>query len=273
MPSLAPGEALITCERALRQLMRVAYKTSYGENWLSRFVDDDSRAEWHKRYEAERKARTPRGVAQLPDDELEYSQFFELRAIADRDWEPLAECLGKKAETMPLLKRFDRMRDSVAHSRDLLPFEQDLLSGIAGEIRNKVTIYMSTRDPSGEYYPRIESVMDSYGHSILNPDPNRIETKRTELVLQPGTTVSFTCRGTDPSGRLLDWSLDIFYGVTVLATATGNEAELIWNVSDSHVMEDLEVTVRLATHDAKYHRNGSYDQSCGFRYRIIPPAN
>lgn len=261
--------------------MRVAYKTKYGDNWLSRFVDDDSRVEWRSRYEAEGKARSPRGVAQLPEDELEYSQFFELRAIADKDWEPLAECLGKKAETMTLLKRFDRLRDSVAHSRDLLPFEQDLLSGIAGEIRNKVTIYMSSRDPSGEYYPRIESVMDCYGHSILNPDPNGIEENRTKLVLHPGATVSFTCRGTDPSGRTLDWSLDIYYGVTVLATATGNIAELIWNVTDSHVREDLEVTIRLTTHDAKYHRNGTYDQTCAFRYRIrgatdtpvIPPAS
>ena len=61
---------------------------------------------------------------------------------------------------MALLKRLDNIRNAVGHSRPLLPFERDLLSGIAGQIRNQVTIYMSTQDEAGDIYPRIESVTD-----------------------------------------------------------------------------------------------------------------
>jgi len=35
---------------------------------------------------------------------------------------------------LPLLRRFEALRNTVAHSRPVLPFEADLLSGIAGEI-------------------------------------------------------------------------------------------------------------------------------------------
>lgn len=62
--------------------------------------------------------------------------------------------LGPKVETLPLLARFEQLRNSVAHSRGILAFEEALLSGIAGQIRNQVTIFMSIQDPSGDYYPR-----------------------------------------------------------------------------------------------------------------------
>jgi hypothetical protein len=161
---LEPTIALRTCERALRDLYTAAYPDAFGDGWLERIASAEKVARWEEKREVERKRREPRGVATVPDEFLAYAEFHELVAIAQKHWQPLQKALGEKAETLPLLKRFERLRNTVAHSRETLPFEDDLLSGIAGELRNRVAKYMSEQDPGGEYFARIEFAMDSFGH-------------------------------------------------------------------------------------------------------------
>jgi hypothetical protein len=147
VPHLEPTIALTTCERALRALYQGAYSRAYGEGWLAHIASAEKISQWQAKREEERRRRITRGVATVPLDELAYAEFYELVEVARKHWEPLQEALGKRAETLPLLQRFERLRNTVAHSRETLPFEDDLLAGIAGEIRNRVTRYMSERDP------------------------------------------------------------------------------------------------------------------------------
>ncbi|MCS3853342.1 hypothetical protein [Tsukamurella ocularis] len=273
--TLTPGEALATCERALRQLMRVAYRESYKEDWIRKIASDVQRAAWQDRRAVETRERASRGVALLPTDELEYSQFFELRSIAEKHWEPLSSALGAQKETMVLLKRFDRLRNPVAHSRELLPHERDLLSGIAGEIRNKVTIYMSSQDENGDYFPRIESICDSYGNTFDGGDPNFPGAVEAGLKLRVGDVVEFACVGTDPSGRELQWSLEHANMSTRAETefARGSEATLVWRVEPQHVRVRAAVVIKLSTVDAEYHRFSGFDQQVDWRFAsVLPPG-
>lgn len=168
MVTFDPSQALTTLESAVRQVMRSAYASEYGPGWFERVTSPDQREKWKTRRKDEAPKR--RGVVQSPTLELDFSELWELIAIAGKHWPPLASALGKQKSTMPLLETFERLRNAVSHSRTLQPFEQELLSGIAGSIRNQVTISLSATDPSGEYYPRIESITDSYGNRI---DPGR----------------------------------------------------------------------------------------------------
>ena len=274
MSSLEPALALISFESALRELMAYAYGRDFGVDWLEKVSTADQRARWRQR-RAESLGRTKRGVAEIEPIGLAWSECYELLGILDAFWEPVAEALGEKAKVMPLLRRFNALRNDVAHSRPLLPFESDLLSGIAGQIRNMVTIYMSREAPGGELYPRIESISDNYGNRIT-PGLDQVQGQpvlETDTTLHPGDVVILDCIGWDPEGRALIWTVtgrSETRGNIVVEGPSGEVARLTWTVSDSDVAEYAATSVMLSA-DAPYHRNGYFDQVVNIVHRIRPP--
>lgn len=276
MSALEPSVALSMCETALRELMVHAYGAAYGEAWLSKVASSEQIESWAQRAADESSARAPKGVLAVANTGLAYSNFYDLLTIAEKHWEPLSGALGKKAAALALLKRLDNLRNSVAHSRPLLPFEQDLLSGIAGQIRNQVTIFMSAQDPAGDIYPRIESVTDQFGRRI---ESSTVDGEMAgsapghDVVLRPGDSVTFNCVGIDPQGRGLQWRLDSSGGGPSV-TPRGRSQEvtkLIWHVTNQDVNETATVQIFLSTADGKYHRYGWFDHRCWFGFRVRPP--
>jgi hypothetical protein len=177
------------------------YSDAFGDDWLTRIASAETIAKWKQKREEERKRRATRGVATVPNELLAHAEFYELVNVARKHWEPLQAALGKKAETLPLLARFDRLRNTVAHSRETLPFEDDLLAGIAGEMRNRVARYTSEQDPGGQFFARIEFAMDSLGHeaSPLRGAAGSLMAV-TDATVYVGDQIRFTCRATDPQG-------------------------------------------------------------------------
>lgn len=260
--------------------MAYVYHQRYGGAWLDRISSQEQRDTWADRAQAERAVRIPKGVAATPGPGLQYSNFFDLLNFAEKDWEPLADALGKKASTMPLLKRFDNLRNTVAHSRPLLPFEADLLSGIAGQIRNQVTLYMSQQDRAGDHYPRIEAISDSLGQRFDGPiDPGYrdygvVHPNNGPYILHPGEAVQFTCTGTDPQGRELEFELSsrLVGGTKMTArSASGEPVTLTWVVKESDVALVVRTHITLKAVGTNYHRIGKVDQRVTFPYRVDPP--
>lgn len=147
--NLGPSAALAAAERALRSLLAVVLADHYGaEGWLGQVASAERIAKWTEPAGTETRTQGARGVAVTSTDPLDYAQLFEMVDLTKRHWSPVAPALGKKAVTGALLDRLDALRNTVAHNREVLPFEEDLLAGIAGEIRNRATIYMSSnREP------------------------------------------------------------------------------------------------------------------------------
>jgi hypothetical protein len=167
--------------------------------------------------------------------------------------------------------------DPAAHGHRLQVFEQELMSGIAGQIRNQVTIFLSTRDEVGDFYPRIELVSDEFGNE-LQPPPGVTQeagvsgTKDTGLAVHVGDTVTFMCTGTDPQGRRLTWRLSVGGLGNVVAevhSASGEVAELTWIADDRQVREHQEVTVWMLS-SGQHHRYGSWDQLVAYWYNVRP---
>nr|WP_090276832.1 hypothetical protein [Mycolicibacterium komanii]CRL70338.1 hypothetical protein CPGR_01948 [Mycolicibacterium komanii] len=276
--SLDPSVSLNVCENALRELIRHTFGEAWGVNWIERVTTPEQRSAWADRAAVDQ-AHTRKGVAQVPaQDHLDFSHFYELLGLADKHWDKLAAALGKKAITLALLKRFEDLRDRVAHGRTLLAFEQELMSGIAGQIRNQVTIYMSTQDPHGEYYPRIDSITDEFGHQILGGPPASADGEllagyQTKTVLKPGQVVRFRCRGTDPQDRNLVWRLTAGHGQREeITAASADEVVLTWTVNESDVRASIPAEIYL-TSDGKYHRCAGFDQRAFFMYSVAPPDN
>lgn len=274
---IEPSLALTRLERALRQVMEYCYAEKHGAEWLLRVTKDGKPQKWADLAEYETAKRAKRGVVIAATGGLSYAQLYELREVLEKHWEPVAPALGERKEVTVMLKRFDDLRNSVAHSRELLPFEQDLLAGIAGDIENRVTIYMSSQDPSGDYYPRITTVLDSLGNE---PDLGQTRTTYsvdTGMNLRPGDVVTFTCRGVDPQGRELEWSLQT--GRTGMAWkeqfyadhAVGDDVTMTWEVGREDVRDSSTLYVVMRATNAEFHRQGENDQVAIFFYRVLPP--
>jgi HEPN superfamily Swt1-like protein len=276
MPQMQPAEALATCEQALRSLISTVLAKKLGRDWVSQVFSAEKVAKLREVREEETGRRTRRGVAAVPTSELAYAQFFDVLTVLRKHWEDFKPALGDQKETLGLLSRFEALRNSVAHSRDLLPFEEELLSGIAGEIRNRVTIYMSSQDPTGDYFARIDSVTDSLGNCIDNFPQDPMEhgaSLRTGAVLHPGDVVTFRCRGTDPQGRELVW--------WVLPTReennprhTGRDLEIAWHVSRLDVAARVDIHIYMEStrphHRVNHGGAVTFDHCATFIYTVLP---
>lgn len=271
MPALSPNESVNTSENALRDLLARVYRAKWGDGWLEKISTAEQRAKWAEKAELQEKRKARRGVVTVAPAGLAYSYLYELLAFAEQHWEPLAEALGPKKEIMPLLERFEQLRDLAAHGHSLRLFEQEFLSGVAGLIRNKVTIFMSTLDPVGDIYPRIEVVSDDFGNEArITLDMSLGGICNTKLVLKVGQRVTFTCTGTDPQDRRLKWSLTSgFRGIAETEAASGEVVQLTWTVDKTHVKEDQSVWVSLNS-SGEYHRYGSHDHRVAFTYTVRP---
>lgn len=97
----------------------------------------------------------------------------------------------------------------------------------------QVTIYMSSQDPAGDYFPRIESITDSFGNTFNGSDPSSrnafVSTIQTGLGLRVGDTFTFDCVGTDPHGRELEWELhhSNMTQTSTVERARGQQATLV----------------------------------------------
>lgn len=283
MTILDPNAALRTCEVALRSIMELVYPQHYGNDWLRDISNSKQRRDWKNRANEAAEDLAARAVASVPDAGLAYSHMRDLVEIASKHWAPLVPALGDEAVMVPMLAQFESLRNIVAHHRPLVPYEQELYSGIAGMIRNKVTAHVSQQDPSGDIYPRIESASDEFGRvvDIITPTTERagyVSTGKSidnyYITVRPGDVVRFTVSAVDPQDRDIHWSLIYPMGYhehTVVPS--GTETVLTWTVNEGDVQDSAAVNIHMEADGARYHRAGQFDQWVCFMFRVLPPID
>ncbi|UWD82792.1 hypothetical protein NY057_00745 [Curtobacterium flaccumfaciens] len=273
MPTLTPTEAIVAIERSLRQLLDVALSDQFGGTWMQQLVAADKVSAWEAKRDTEHARRGKRGVGATSQRLLDYAEFHELIALAEKQWAVIAPALGERRDTAALLRRFDQLRNTVAHSRALLPFEEDLLSGIAGEIRNRVTLWMSKATPNGEHWARIEQVTDSLGRAIdgtmmLTHSP-AVFHESVFPTLSVGDRVEFDCEASDPFGRDLHWQLHVLPGQQV-DSSEGEHVRLRWDVLPEHASSETSVRVELRSSSQSHRFVLGVDGSAAYRYTVLP---
>lgn len=135
---------------------------------------------------------------------------------------------------------------------------------MSGEIRNKVTMFISGQDPNLKFFPRIERVRDSFGNEATEEKSY----VRTGLTLRVGDTIQFEAMGWDPEDSSLEWYYCISHGTTQLdVKVEGMTWE--WEVSEKDVGVDVSLVVFLVS-DRPYHKHGWHDGSVIFNYKVLP---
>lgn len=260
-----------TAETDLRGLARLVLEPVLGPNWVERsgvFTPEQTEKIKARRSEEQGK----RGGAVVEQSLVFYIDLWDLITMTKRHWTRFKKVLGPNRERWNQESQLlYNMRNAQAHGRVLLGFERDLLSGIAGDIRNRVTRYRSDVDPQENWWPRIESATDSFGNASSGRGGGFVAAGilDTGLVLSVGDVVTYECAGWDPQDRVLTWT--IRHHSTTCATAQGTNVTLPVTITDQMIGANVYLNIELQV-DAPYHRQPRTDDNISFRYVVRPPG-
>ena len=267
-----PTDALRSIETALR----LAVRDVLGEAaWLSaRGAPDEVRLEERRIEEGKR-----RDGAFVSNRLLDYTETYHLTALVLSNWQQFQPVFRDRVRTEAYFGVVEDVRNSVAHSRDLVPFERDLISGIAGQLRNQISLFRSGADSSSKYYPLIESVKDSFG----------TEGSYTSMPISRGPRVevddvlTFTGAAFGAKGRAVSWRLLRTKGQwpslpqdhTALEVGEGDSVTFSYQITEADVDESFTIIIQITT-NFRYHRHTlsyrhPFDDERFFLFAVNPP--
>jgi hypothetical protein len=273
-----PYTELVAAETALRSAIRMALR----DGWQSIFSAEDIEKLDEKRT-AEGKRRDGVTVSQ---DLLDYTEVYHFEKIIKRHWDKLKPILDDQARTMVYLGIISDVRNTIAHSRPIVPAERLLLAGAAGQIQNQLAAYRSKVDGPHQHYASIDSARDSFGNDGLTGDPELHERvvmfgKPIMRRLDVGDEITFELAATDPRARDLTWKLYSLpeNGNSMMVDTwqpmgefTGDRPRVKWTVTEHEVGEWRQIVFTVAN-AGNYHRVRSWDDGCMFYYAINPPRD
>ncbi|MEU4564456.1 hypothetical protein AB0F72_39260 [Actinoplanes sp. NPDC023936] len=269
---MEPTEALRSIETALRLLIIDVLGES---SWLSSpGAPDPGRLEEKQSEEAKRRD----GVF-VSQNLIDYAETYHLTAMVEKSWEKFKPALKDRGRTLAFFGILEDIRNSVAHSRELAPFERDLISGISGQIRSQVSIYRSQQVRDGRYYPLIEAVKDNFGSEGQTDQGRGI---RRTMRLDVGQTLTFEGSAFSARNKAVRWQVvpkvDSIFGAHDEKAIDAGEGETFrfdYTVKEQDVHETFAVEIRIAA-DSRFHRYGGnspvgFDDSRMFLYAVNPP--
>lgn len=244
-------------EVALRDLVRLIL----GDGWGAQ-LDAETVQRIEQRRDEDRARR--RGV-RPGGDLLDYTELTQLARVIYRNWDQgFSAVIGPKRSHLERdLERLGAIRNAVAHTRTLLPFEEHLAAGIGGYLRNRIAIYRSEMNEAARYWPTLESVTDSFGSTRQGSG----QWSGPETTIRVGDTVTFNCRATDPEGARLRWT----FGTRSFSDESeGEDVTFAWTAAEQDVGESTYVSIRLYA-DRPHHRfDGASDGYVYFGYTVLP---
>lgn len=223
-------------------------------------------------------AASREGAALGGGDLLDFTYTASLTRLVLDNYARFEDILGSEVITRGFLTFVQQIRNTPAHSRDLLPHERDLLAGAAGRVQNQVAIWRARNDSPTRYYPLIESVTDDFGRSGMNNPHEVIATANPIPIprLEVGHVLRFGASAYPARGLQMEWRATFLpftpFGAQDLWTpdAVGNAVTLEVPVDSARIGESGFVLVELRSSSA-YHRTQQNDDARWFQYHVNPP--
>lgn len=276
-----PTEALRAIETALRLVVRDVLGPD--EDWLSA----PGAPEREKLREKQVQEDKQRDGTSVSTDLLDYTETYQLTTLIRKNWEKFQPVFRDKHRTETFFGVVEDVRNSIAHSRNLVRFERDLISGIAGQLRNQIALFRSGQSASARYYPLIESVRDNFGlssttntgtFSSLAIGP-RLEVD--DVLTFDGT--AFNARGAPVRWYLLarlrkDHIVSSQESDIAIHVADGDSVTFEYRIQESNIGEYFLIEVRIVA-EGKYHRHMpsagmtgmAFDDARTFTYEAVNP--
>lgn len=251
-------EALRTVENSLRDFLSVVLKAKLGDDWVDNCGVTGDRVNLWRDRQAEERQRL-KGSA-IDERLIYYADFYDLSAIIRKHWDgEIQQALGDLQTIKVFLKILEGYRNPDAHRRGLLPYQENLVVGISGEIRSRLVQYRSKMETGDDVFPRLESVRDNFGNTWI---PEKSGTLNTGLTLRPGEYLEFVVEATDPLGSKILYS--------ILNDMEWQESNhLVLQLTTNHIKKEFEVFIGIKS-DRDYHAYNGRDDVAIFSYIVLP---
>lgn len=256
------NQSLSDTENAIRDFINFILERKYGDTYVEHFgVSPERLTKWKERKVDEAKKISSSAIEERL---IYYSDFYDLKTIIKKNWSDFPEFKStfedlKKIEFY--LDELDKYRNPDAHRRDFLPHQKDLINGISGEIRSRITKFRSTEETGESYFPRIEFIRNNIGNSWQFGQSKTIITKQTLYV---GDDLEFIITATDPEDLKLEFycSVDNKYYET-------NSFKI--QINEKNIGKDASIQVGIKS-PREYHavQGNQLDDWITFCYTILP---
>lgn len=268
----SPRDQLNLVENQLRDLVvRDVLRSKHGERWVDELpCDPKTIQKWQTM--AARNRESPGRVSD--DRPLYQATFGELERIllSETVWPMIEPCFGDRVAFGVYVERLRQFRNRLSHGRDLVPFEEDLVRGIVGQLRQEMTMFRS-RGGGGvepQYFARIDEVVDSYGNRATPDADSDDGFCDTGLTLRPGDVITFTGTATHPRGGGLAWRMQpLHLGLQPDGEVGGDDFTWTVELTDDHIHQQCDFRFELLSTEPPRAR-GTIDGFVDFRYRVLP---
>lgn len=252
--------ALKSVENSIRDLISFVLESKHGSNWIEILKVSPERIDnWKSRMETERKRLKGRALdARL----LYYSDFYDLKEIITKHWDLFKDVFEDKKRIEVFLGELEKLRDPNAHRRELYEYQKSLVIGISGEIRMSIMKYRGKKMDVNDYFPKIESVRDSYGTNVSNPCYAQMIINNNPFKV--GDSVEITAFSTDPQGDKLQFSIERIGTKNWIST---NKKIITFEEKDIGKCCDINVMIRSTR---SYYAYSDFDDYVMFRYIVLP---
>lgn len=273
-----PAEELALLERALRQVILEKMPES---EWVDSLGGDTEQKIESIRNKVVDDQRRRKGVNH-PIQEIDYIEFYSLRSIISKNWPIMRDVFGDKKRFEQLLGAVEDVRNSIAHSREIVQYETALVKGVSGLIRNQVAEYMSSLRGDAKNYPLIERLQDQFGReAYVDYEQHR---EGEVIRLQCGDVVNFVGTAALARGKDIQWYMrntgtwGMDHTKSWIEIASGENVEFSLKFDEGFVGENILIKIRIIS-ESKYHRypgswsESEYDDRRYFYFSIDPPAD
>jgi hypothetical protein len=254
--------ALSATETVLRNLIASRLEQKFGTRWQDHLGVTPQRVELWKQRKAEEAVRLSTG--NLETRLLYFADFTDIKTIVSKNWEVFTDVFGEKREFEVLISMLEDFRNPQAHRRGLLPFQEQLVAGICGEIRTRIARYRSRLETSDDCFPRIESAFDNHGQ--FHPR----KSFQQPPILRVGDRIEVSVNASDPEGRPLQYFFVAYKDSrNVPNPPWQNDHTFSIELEESHITKSLTIGVMIRS-DRTYHANVNYDDYVSFTYTVLP---
>lgn len=193
-------------ENILRSLIIIILTEKYNEEYENHYrISPERLNKWKEKRDIETKKYGITREERL----IYYSDIFDLKTIIDKNWDLFQLIFKSKKRFEVFFEELEKFRNSLAHGRELLTYQHNLIDGIIGDLKTQLVIYRSKNEKVNDYYIQILKISDNYGNTWNHTDRLASIGLVTDLLVRVGDSLEFIVDAYDPKGRTIKYFLSV----------------------------------------------------------------
>ncbi|MGM8361449.1 hypothetical protein ACSV4D_06005 [Flavobacterium sp. ARAG 55.4] len=181
-----------------------------------------------------------------------YSDFYDLQTIIDKNWESFLPVLNDKKRWLVFFQEVEKYRNTIAHGRQLIKSQENLLSGIVMDLKNTITIFHNKNNMKEDFFIEIVRITDNLGNSWGKSILERSE----RPILREGDEYEINIEANDPKDREIEYCLSAL-GSDFLLVQKSNKFRFV--ITPNLIGSFVNILVHVRTPESDYKNEHAMD--------------